>query len=674
MEQKTHIENLRKELAEHNYQYYVLSQPTISDFDFDKKMEELTILEQKYPQYYDPNSPTQRVGSDINSSFQQVAHRYPMLSLSNTYTEEEINDFYNRLKKTITDQPIELVCELKFDGSSISLIYENGTLSKAITRGDGEKGDDVTQNIKTIKSIPLKLRGKNHPPYIEIRGEILMPWKTFDTLNKQRNKNNETPFANPRNATSGTLKMQNPKIVAERKLDAYFYHLLGENTGNETHLENLKTIAQWGLKTSTATQCCKTISQVFTYLQHWDTARKKLPIATDGVVIKVNQLTQQQQLGYTAKSPRWAIAYKFQAEQALTRLNSIDYQVGRTGAITPVANLDPVLLSGTTVRRASLHNADIIQQLDLHIGDMVYVEKGGEIIPKITAVDTNSRIFVGEKINFITHCPACQTPLIRIEGEAAHYCPNDKHCPPQIKAKIEHFVSRKAMDIDGLGKETIELLYQEGILTSITDIYQLDTNKMIQLERLGDKSVENILNGVEQSKNKPFEKVLYALGIRYVGETTAKKITKATQTLQALQDASIEQLQDIDEVGKRIAESIKNFFKDKENQQTIQKLVSYGLQFQTQQVQKTTPHHQPFANKTIVISGKFVQYSRNQYKEMIEQYGGKNTSSISSKTDYILAGENMGPEKLKKAQTIGIKIIDENEFLQIINQEIKKRI
>lgn len=666
MQPKEQIDYLRKELAEHNHRYYVLAQPTISDLEFDQQMETLIKLEKKYPQYHDPNSPTQRVGSDINQAFRQVAHQYPMLSLANTYTQNEITDFYNRAKKTL-HQEIELVCELKFDGTSISLIYENGELTKAITRGDGEKGDDVTANIKTIKSIPLKLRGTDHPPKVEIRGEILMSWHTFDQLNQERQKKGETPFANPRNAASGTLKMQNAKEVAKRKLEAYCYHLLGENIDTKTHSENLQQIKKWGCKTSDATAICQNLPQVFDYLNHWDTQRKKLPVATDGVVIKINQLSQQQTLGYTSKSPRWAIAYKFQAEKALTRLNSIDYQVGRTGAITPVANLDPVQLSGTTVKRASLHNADIITQLDLHIGDMVYVEKGGEIIPKITGVDTNSRLFIGEKINFITHCPACQSPLSREEGEAAHYCPNDKHCPPQIKAKIEHFVSRKAMDIDGLGKETIELLYQEQLLNSITDIYRLDPKKIAKLDRLGQKSAENIINGIEKSKQKPFEKVLYALGIRYVGETTAKKITKATQTLQTLQTATIEELQAIDEVGERIAHSIQQYFADTDNQQTVSELETYGLQFET--TTETPITHQPLANKTIVISGTFVHHTRNEYKEMIERYGGKNTSSLSSKTDYLLAGENMGAKKLKTAQEIGIKIINENDFLHLIQKE-----
>ncbi|MDR2853968.1 MAG: NAD-dependent DNA ligase LigA, partial [Prevotellaceae bacterium] len=571
------IDQLRRELEQHNHNYYVLNAPTISDFEFDQKMAELQRLEAENPQCFDANSPTQRVGSDINQAFVQVPHRYPMISLGNTYSEGEVQEFYERTKKAL-NQDFELVCELKYDGTAISLIYENGLLVRAITRGDGEKGDDVTANVKTIRSIPLTLHGEGYPADFEIRGEILMPWKEFDRLNKEREEQEETLFANPRNAAAGTLKLQKSKLVAARNLDAYLYYLLGEKMPADTHYRNLQAAKSWGFKISDATKVCKTLAEVFDFLKYWDTERKNLPVATDGVVIKVNAIAQQNFLGLTAKSPRWAIAYKFQAERALTRLNSVAYQVGRTGAITPVANLDPVQLSGTVVRRASLHNADIIQALDLYIGDMVQVEKGGEIIPKITGVDLDSRILVGDKVQFIKKCPECGAALVRYEGEAAHYCPNEGGCPPQQKGKIEHFVSRRAMSIDGLGEETVNLLYENKLLQNIADIYELTVPALARLERLGDKSARNIKQSIETSKSVPYERVLFALGIRFVGETTAKKLAFAFHHIEQIEQATVEQLVAVDEVGERIAQSVVNYFADPNNREIVSRLKQYGLQ------------------------------------------------------------------------------------------------
>ncbi len=666
MDTKIKILQLRQELEEHNYNYYVLSEPTISDFEFDTKMNELILLEKRCPEFFDANSPTQRVGSDLNNAFRQVKHQYPMLSLSNTYSEEELVDFYNRIVKLLEEE-IELVCELKFDGTSISLTYENGELTQAVTRGDGTRGDDVTANIKTIKSIPLKLRGENIPSKIEVRGEIVMPYQVFEELNKIREQNDEPLFANPRNAASGTLKLQNSSEVAKRKLDGYFYHLLTDEPVSETHYQNIEQCRKWGFKTSEHIQLCHSLEQVVRFLAKWDIERKNLPVATDGVVIKVNSLQQQRSLGFTAKSPRWAIAYKFKAENATTRLNSVSYQVGRTGAITPVANLDPVQLSGTIVKRASLHNADIIENLDLYIGDMVFVEKGGEIIPKITGVDTNSRIFLGEKVEFIKYCPECGTELVKLEGEAAHYCPNSFHCFPQIKGKIEHFVGRKAMNIDGLGKETIELLLQENLIKNIADIYELKKEDIARLERLGEKSADNILKSVEKSKQIPFERVLFALGIRYVGETTAKKIAFAMKSIAQIQTATIEELKNIDEVGERIAESIQFYFSNDDNLKIIEKLKQKGLKFEISQEQ-LEQHSDKLQGKIIVVSGKFTHHSRNEYKAMIEKNGGKNSSSISSKTSFILAGEKMGSEKLKKAQKLNIPIVSEDDFIKMVEK------
>ncbi|MBV5280960.1 MAG: NAD-dependent DNA ligase LigA [Paludibacter sp.] len=660
---KSQIENLRRELEQHNYDYYVKSAPTITDFEFDTKLKQLQELEAQHPEFFDPNSPTQRVGSDIASGFEQVAHVHPMLSLGNTYSLGEVQDFYERVRKGLNED-FELVCELKYDGTSISLTYEDGLLVRAVTRGDGEKGDDVTANVKTIRSIPLRLKG-NYPASFEIRGEILMPWAVFDELNREREEQEEQLFANPRNAASGTLKLQNSSVVASRKLDAYFYYMLGENLPSDLHSENLKAAHSWGFKISDATKVCKTLAEVADFINYWDVERKNLPVATDGIVLKVNSLGQQKNLGYTAKSPRWAIAYKFQAEKAVTRLNSVSYQVGRTGAVTPVANLDPVQLSGTTVKRASLHNADIIAALDLHIADMVFVEKGGEIIPKITAVDKEARFLIGDKVQFIKNCPECGAALVRFDGEAAHYCPNENACPPQIKGKMEHFVSRKAMNIDGLGAETINLLYQNELLRNIADIYALKIPDLIRLERLGTKSAYNIQAGCEKSKEIPFERVVFALGIRFVGETIAKKLAFAFKNIEALENATFDELITVDEIGERIAQSVVAYFADSQNIETLERLKTFGLQMSLSE-EKLQAHGNALSGLSIVISGTFSQHSRDEYKTMIERNGGKNVGSVSAKTSFILAGENMGPEKLKKAEKLGVKLLTETEFLTMI--------
>lgn len=657
------IEQLREELNMHNYNYYVLSNPTISDFDFDKKMQELIDLETSHPEYADPSSPSQRVGSDITKTFNQVEHIYPMLSLSNTYSEAEVIEFYNRVKKDLNDD-FEIVCELKYDGASISLTYTDGKLTQAVTRGDGVKGDDITANVKTIRSIPLSLRGNDYPALFEIRGEILMPWKVFEELNKERAEQEENLFANPRNATSGTLKLQDSKVVATRKLDAYLYYMLGENLPTNGHYENLLKAKEWGFKTSDATIKCSTLDEVFAFIKKWDVERKNLPVATDGIVLKVNSLLQQKNLGYTAKSPRWAIAYKFQAEQEVTRLLSVSYQVGRTGAITPVANLEPVKLSGTTVKRASLYNADAIDALDLHINDMVYVEKGGEIIPKITRVDTDAREAGNLKVEFIKECPECGTTLIRDEGEAAYYCPNYMGCPPQIKGRIEHYLTRKAMDIAG-GSETVEHLFNAGLIHNVADLYTLQWEQVAKLERWAEKSAKNLIQSIADSVNIPYPRVLYALGIRFVGETVAKKVAKAFPSIDLLMQATVEQLVEVDEIGERIAQSIVDFFNKEENQDIIRKLRQFGIQFETcgsitdQQTNK-------LEGLTIVISGTFEKHSRDEYKVLIDLNGGKNSGSISAKTNYVLAGANMGPAKLEKAQKLGVKILNEDEFLKMI--------
>lgn len=662
MTKQEEILQLREELNTHNYNYYVLNKPTISDFEFDAKLRQLQTLENAHPEYFDPNSPTQRVGSDLNTAFVQVEHKYPMLSLANTYSAGEVTDFYERVRKALNDD-FEIVCELKYDGSSISLTYEKGALVRAVTRGDGVYGDDVTANVRTIRSIPLKLHG-DYPELFEIRGEIVMPWSVFEKLNYEREKQEESLFANPRNAASGTLKLQNSAEVARRQLDAYLYYLLGDKLPADTHYDNLKKASLWGFKISNSMKKCTSLQEVLDYIAYWDTERKNLPIATDGIVLKVNNLNQQKELGYTAKSPRWAIAYKFQAEKACTRLNSVSYQVGRTGAVTPVANLDPVQLSGTVVKRASLHNADIIAGLELYIGDMVYVEKGGEIIPKITAVDKEARFMLGDKVEFIKKCPECGTTLVRNEDEAAHYCPNEDGCPPQIKGKIEHFASRKAMNIEGLGEETIALLYEKGLLHTIADIYDLKVPDLAQLERLGTKSARNIKNAVEASKEVPFARVLFALGIRYVGETVAKKLAGAFRSIDALEAATYYELVEVDEIGERIAQSVLNYFAQPEHRQLIERLKAAGLQFET--AGENAPVSDKLNGLSIVISGTFVHHSRDEYKALIEQHGGKNISSVSAKANFILAGANMGPAKLEKAQKLGVKIIDENEFLEMI--------
>ncbi len=658
------IDRLREELHRHNHNYYVLNAPEISDQAFDELMRELQDLEERHPEHRDDNSPTMRVGSDLNQNFTQVLHKYPMLSLANTYSEAEITDFYDRVKKTLNED-FEICCEMKYDGTSISLTYEEGKLVRAVTRGDGVQGDDVTDNVKTIRSIPLVLRGEGYPREFEIRGEILMPWVVFEALNREREAREEPLFANPRNAASGTLKLQNSAVVASRKLDAYLYYLLGDNLPCDGHYENLQAAEQWGFKISDVTRKCNTLPEVFDFIHYWDVERKNLPVATDGIVLKVNSLRLQRNLGYTAKSPRWAVAYKFQAERAVTRLNKVTYQVGRTGAVTPVAHLDPVQLSGTVVKRASLHNADIIEGLDLHIGDRVYVEKGGEIIPKIVGVDKEARFLIGDKVGFITHCPECGSKLVRYEGEAAHYCPNDTACPPQIKGRIEHFISRKAMNIDGLGPETVDQLYQEGLVNDVADLYTLQTADLAGLERMGEKSAENLLKGIEASKEIPFERVLFALGIRFVGETVAKKVAKAFRSVDALAAATPDELVHVDEIGEKIAQSIRSFFRNDRNRNLIERLRAAGVQLEAGETD-TSEHTDKLAGKAIVISGVFVHHSRDEYKELIEKHGGKNTGSISSKTTFILAGENMGPSKLEKAQKLGIPIVGEDEFLQLI--------
>ena len=662
---KEKIDQLRADLHRHNYNYYVLNAPEISDKEFDDRMRELQELEKEHPEYQDDNSPTMRVGSDLNKNFTQVAHKYPMLSLGNTYSESEVTDFYDRVKKALNED-FEICCELKYDGTSISLTYENGKLVRAVTRGDGEKGDDVTDNVKTIRTITLVLHGC-YPESFEIRGEILMPWEVFEELNREKEAREEPLVANPRNAASGTLKLQNSAIVASRKLDAYLYYLLGEELPCDGHYENLQAAAGWGFKTSEHMKKAHSLEEVFEYIRYWDTERKNLPVATDGIVLKVNSMRQQKNLGFTAKSPRWAIAYKFQAERALTRLNKVTYQVGRTGAVTPVANLDPVQLSGTIVKRASLHNADIIEGLDLYIGDMVYVEKGGEIIPKITGVDKDARsMLIGEKVKFITHCPECGSKLIRYEGEAAHYCPNETSCPPQIKGKIEHFIGRKAMNIDGLGPETVDMFYRLGLIKNTADLYQLTADDIKNLDRMGEKSAENIIKGIEASKEVPFERVLFALGIRFVGETVAKKIAKSFNDIDELENANLEKLINIDEIGEKIAQSILTYFANPLNRELIERLKSTGLQLYRRE-EDLSGYTDKLAGQSIVISGVFTHHSRDEYKELIEKNGGKNVGSISAKTSFILAGENMGPAKLEKAHKLGIKLMSEDEFLTLIS-------
>lgn len=657
------ILSLREELNRHNYDYYVLSNPTISDFEFDQKMRELQDLEALHPELDDPNSPSRRVGSDLSIEFKQVKHQYPMLSLGNTYSQSEVADFFDRVSRGLGGAPFEIVCELKYDGTSISLVYEEGRLVRAVTRGDGEKGDDVTENVRTIRTIPLILSGDGYPSNFEIRGEILMPWASFEELNRKRAEQEEPLFANPRNAASGSLKQQNSKIVAERKLDSYLYYLLGEELPADTHYDNLQAAKSWGFKVSDAMRKCRTLQEVFDFINYWDTERKNLPVATDGIVLKVNSIAQQKELGYTSKTPRWAIAYKFQAERACTRLNSISYQVGRTGAITPVANLDPVQLSGTVVKRASLHNADFIESLDLHIGDMVYVEKGGEIIPKIVGVDMDARSNSGEKALFVDVCPECGAKLVRMEGEAAHYCPNDEACPPQIKGKMEHFVSRKAMNIN-IGEESIDYFYRKGLLKDSSDFYSLKESDLSGLERWGAQSAKNLVDSIADSKNVPFDRVLFALGIRYVGATTAKKLASELRCIEEIETASFDRLVQVDEIGDRIALSIMDYFRNPKNVAFVNRLKEAGLQFAMKDEENRLSDS--LGGKSFVISGTFERHSRDELKELIERHGGKNVSSISSKTDYLLAGANMGPAKLEKAQKLNIKMISESDFEKMI--------
>ncbi len=660
---KEEIIKLRAELNKYNHEYYVLSQPSISDFDYDMKLKRLEQLEIDFPDLFDANSPSQRVGSDINQSFKQEKHRYPMLSLSNTYSESELRDFDNRVKKLINED-FEYVCELKYDGTSISLSYENGELVRAVTRGDGTQGDDVTINARTIRSIPLKLHG-DFPSSFEIRGEIVLPFSVFNELNKAKEENGEQVFANPRNAASGTLKLQNAQEVAKRKLDGYFYYLLGEEVNDINHYESLQQAKSWGFKVSNDTRKCTNIDEVIQFVHEWDKKRFDLDVATDGVVIKLNSKRLQNNLGFTAKSPRWAVAYKFKAERVSTILESVSYQVGRTGAVTPVANLKPVQLAGTTVKRASLHNADIIKSLDLHLNDTVFVEKGGEIIPKIVDVDISKRMANASEVIFIEYCPECQSKLSRNEGEAAHYCPNELSCPPQIKGKIEHFISRKAMNIDGLGSETIDSLFSNNLIHHTADLYQLQAEQIAQLERLGDKSAQRILISLEESKTVSFERVLYALGIRYVGETVAKKLARALGNIDAIKEASLEQLIEIDEIGERIALSVIDYFKQEENIQLITQLKLSGLQFE-QSLEESSNKTTKLNGLTFVISGTFDKHSRDELKKMIEDNGGKNSGSISKNTSYLLAGSNIGPAKLEKVEKLGIPQLSEDDFLTML--------
>lgn len=659
-------EILRHQLEEHNYNYYVLNSPTIGDIQYDTMLKELQELEEKFPECFDPSSPTQRVGSDLNQSFTAVKHKYLMLSLGNTYSEGELADFDQRIRKVIAE-PFEYVCELKFDGASISLTYENGLLVRAVTRGDGEQGDDVTANVKTIRSIPLRLKGNDFPSEFEIRGEIVMPFDVFAELNEARLEAGEAPFANPRNSAAGSLKIQNSSEVAKRKLDGFFYYIPGDGAPYDGHYENMVKAAAWGFKVSTNTQKCRNLDEVFQYIRHWDSARNELPFAIDGIVIKVNSQRIQQQLGFTAKSPRWAIAYKFKAETACTRLLSVDFQVGRTGAVTPVANLEPVLLAGTTVKRASLHNSDVIEGLDLRYDDSVFVEKGGEIIPKIVGVDKSSRFMDTQPVRFIKNCPECNTPLVRYTGEAAHYCPNQSGCPPQIKGRLEHFVSRKAMNIEGIGAETIELFYNNGLVTNVAQLYDLQRSDIVRLERLGEKSADNIIQGLEASKLIPYEKVLFAIGIRFVGATVAKKLAYAIPSVDLLMHSTFEQLVAVDEIGERIAMSIIDFFAQEKNIELINRLKAAGLQFELDStiIESRTDY---LSGKTIVISGTFVKYSRDELKKMIEDNGGKNAGSVSKNTDFLLGGEGIGPSKLEKVRQLGIPILSEDEFLVMIHK------
>lgn len=664
MDEKQRIMQLRRELHEHNYKYYVLNQPEISDQDFDFMMHELQDLEAKHPELADPNSPTQRVGSDLNHEFQQVTHKYPMLSLANTYNEQDVAEWYDSVKRGLNGEDFEVCCEMKYDGLSISLTYVDGKLVRGVTRGDGVHGDDVTANVKTIRAIPLVLTGTGYPQEFEIRGEILMPWKVFERLNAEREAAEEPLFANPRNAASGTLKSQNSALVASRQLDSYLYYLLGEELSCDGHYENLEAARKWGFKISEGMKKVRTLQEIYDYINYWDKERKNLPVATDGIVLKVNSLRQQRNLGYTAKSPRWAIAYKYKAERACTRLNEVSFQVGRTGAVTPVANMDPVQLAGTTVKRATLNNEDFIRSLDLHIGDYVYVEKGGEIIPKIVGVDLDQRPIIAQPVRFITHCPECGTKLVRYEGEAAWYCPNDAGCPPQIKGRIEHFISRRAMNIDSIGPETVDDFYRQGLVHNVADLYTIDVQQ-INGDGSRQKSAMKIISGIEESKNVPFERVVFALGIRFVGETSGKLLARHFKNIDALMNATLEELLEIDGIGEVMAKSIITYFHNEENMQIVERLRSYGLQMALSREQMENASDL-LQGKSIVISGVFQHHSRDEYKMMIEQNGGKNVGSISGKTSFILAGDNMGPSKLQKAEKLGIRIVSEDEFLEMI--------
>ena len=660
------ILQLREALHEHNHRYYVLNQPVISDQEFDFLMRELQDLEAKHPDMYDANSPTQRVGSDLNKEFVQVAHKYPMLSLANTYNRQEVEDFYNSIVKGLHGEPFDICCEMKYDGLSISLTYQQGRLVRAVTRGDGVRGDDVTDNVKTIRSIPLVLTGNDWPSEFEIRGEILMPWQVFERLNAEREAAEEPLFANPRNAASGTLKSQNSALVASRHLDAYLYYMLGDNLPCDSHYDNLMKAREWGFKISEGMQKVNSLQGILDYINLWDEQRHGLPVATDGIVLKVNSLRQQRALGYTAKSPRWAIAYKFKAERVCTRLDEVTFQVGRTGAVTPVANMEPVQLAGTTVKRATLNNEDFIRSLDLHIGDYVYVEKGGEIIPKIVGVDIDRRPIVATQVRFATHCPECGARLVRYEGEAAHYCPNDSSCPPQIKGRIEHFISRKAMNIDSLGPETVDEYFRHGLVKNIADLYDIDVQ---QINGNGNrqKSAQKIVNGIAASVHVPFERVVFALGIRFVGETSAKLLARHFKTMDALMHASLQELVEVEGIGEVIAKSVISYFHQPDNISMIQRLRDKGVQMSLSEEQLQGASDK-LAGKSIVISGVFARHSRDEYKQLIEQHGGKNVGSISGKTSFILAGDNMGPSKLQKAEKLGIAIIGEDEFLAMIEE------
>jgi DNA ligase (NAD+) len=664
MDEKERIAQLRKELHHHNYCYYVLNQPLISDQEFDFMMHELQNLEARHPELSDPNSPTQRVGSDLQTGFRQVAHRYPMLSLANTYSESDVREWYESVKKGLAGEDFEVCCEMKYDGLSISLTYIDGQLTQAVTRGDGMQGDDVTQNVKTIRAIPLVLPGKGYPREFEIRGEILMPWSRFERLNAEREAAEEPLFANPRNAASGTLKSLDSRVVAQRGLDAYLYYLLGENLPADGHYENLEVARSWGFKISEGMRKVKTVEEILDFINYWDTERKNLPVATDGIVLKVNSLRQQRSLGYTAKSPRWAIAYKFKAERECTRLLEVTYQVGRTGAVTPVANMEPVQLAGTTVRRATLNNEDFIRSFDLHIGDMVYVEKGGEIIPKIVGVNIDERPIIAMPVQFIKRCPECGTPLVRYEGEAAWYCPNDAGCPPQIKGRIEHFIARKAMNIDSLGPETVDEYFRRGLIRNVADLYKIDVQQ-INGDGSRTKSAQKIVNGIQKSKEVPFERVVFALGIRFVGETSARLLARHFKNIDALMNATLEELQEVEGIGEIMAKSIITYFHDEKNLSIVNRLREYGLQMALSEEQ-TTATSNKLAGQSIVISGVFLHHSRDEYKLIIEQNGGKNVGSISSKTSFVLAGDNMGPSKLEKANKLGIKIISEDEFQEML--------